>query len=198
MSIRTFPIATLDNNENVCLHYPENTESRLCDTCFRGKDESLAGNFFLWESFEEMRSCAAFREQLESSVIEAIHEYMETDPEEGHFEESTEIECGFEVGWSSVTSPEGFEADELEPFNLNKHVTGLRVRGTCPKDAPRTSIVTVVYSLYHSFEKKNWSAVIRSIYPGTDVGILRPTGGVKDLTVREGVVFFDWKHPGSP
>lgn len=194
--VRTFLFHTLSNCENVYITFPSHVEERLMGTCFRGRALARAGNFSQWSSFYEMRSNEFFRNQLESDVIESINEYL-TEPFEGRMDESFELEFDFEVGWSSTEGSESFSADELEPYALNQVVTCMRVRAESNKLAPRTNIVTVVYTLFHDAENMNWNAVIYSIYPGEDVGPLRPEDDVSDLTEREGVVFYPWECPGQ-
>lgn len=194
--IRSFLIGTLLNHENVYLVYPETTEARLSGTCFRGTDIECAGNFSLWATFEDMRRDKAFRELLEFEIMRAAQEYLNDESSDTRFDESIEIEHDQEVGWASTSPIDDFSEDDLEPFQPNKRVTGLKVRVDSGKLAPKTSLVTVVYSLYRHEDQMNWTAVIHSIYPGEDIGPLEVLGQYTDVSERERIAFFDWSHPG--
>lgn len=195
-AIRSFLIGTLTNHENVFLVFPEKTEARLSGTCFRGKDIECAGNFSLWSTFSDLRRDAIFRQMLEDEVVKAAQGYIDAESQETRFDESIEIEHEVEVGWASTSPINDFDDEDLEPFEPNKRVTGMRVRLNSDKLAPKTRLVTIVYSLYRHTDQMNWTAVIHSMYPGEDIGPLEVQDGYTDISEREGIAFFDWNHPG--
>jgi hypothetical protein len=96
------------------------------------------------------------------------------------------------IGWSSTDDRILHANICLEPFAINGRATGYRIRPD-RKDilAPKTKIMTIIYNL--AFEANQLLVHIVSMYPGPDIGEL-----IEDVSEREGVVFFDWNHPGEP
>lgn len=178
------------------------TCERLATKCFRKTEKPLSGNFAFWNDLLSMWKDADIRSSLLDDVMTAILEAND-------FPTTTqrlEIDYGSDVGWSSTSrridgathnswrSPNDEIVDNrlVETFEPNKKSTALRVRlDRTDIKAPLTNRLTIVYEL--KFEPNHgWVVVIHSVYPGENVGLLRG-----DVTAREGVVFFDFNHPGE-
>lgn len=175
---------TNPTSANLLLICPENTEQRLKKTCFRGRDQKLAGNFKLWESVK-----AVFTGSVLNKLTEDAVEQWKLGKFVTH---SITFEMPIHVGWESTISKELCSEATLEEFFPNKKSRALRVRPDSTELlAPLTKDITIVYQLV----KKNDSAakvIVWSMYPGTDIGEL-----YGDVTEREGRVFIDWNHPGE-
>lgn len=105
------------------------------------------------------------------------------------------IEVHFEdtiAGWSSTADIRNFKEKDLEWFCPNNHSRALRVKLSSRHIfAPVTKTMTLVFEL--KSERNAPTIMVRSMYPGRDVGKLDG-----DITEREGLVFFDWDHQGEP
>ena len=77
------------------------------------------------------------------------------------------------------------------PAALSKKSQGLFVDST-GISAPRTRDVTVIYGISEGKRGDDVVVILRSMYPGPDVGELKG-----DVSVREGRVFFDWNVAGD-
>jgi len=162
---------------------PQQTEARLAGTCFRGISLKKAGNFKLWESATEL-----FQDQ---TVVRLLLEELDSQWVEGELGVfSATFIHPEQIGWESTSPISAEVADALEPFNLNRHSTGLRVRADrTDMLAPLTHGLTVIYELKDDCGGP--ISIIRSIYPGADVGELDG-----DVTNREQRYFYGWEHPG--
>lgn len=171
------------NLVNMLVICPIKTKERLQTTCFRGRDQKLAGNFKLWESVEDM---------FEGSILNKVTDDVWEQWEHGVFgTHSVTFEMPIHVGWESTVSRDKYSMDDLEDFSPNKRSSALRIRpGRTEHLAPLTRDITIVYQL----EEQRGAAkvTIWSMYPGVDIGELDG-----DITEREGRVFFDWNHPGE-
>src|SRR3989344_8566249 len=138
----SYPCGTVSNGEPLQVIMRQPTHERLRSTCFRGAHIQKAGNFFRWETL------AALIRELKVDIQAWAHELIAErvqDPQADHStEESCEIECGMNVGWSSTDSLESYEREELEPFKPNARSTGLRLRRDSKRCAPQTRLVTLV------------------------------------------------------
>ncbi len=153
-------------------------------TCFRGKDKACAGNFFLFESPEEIFKQQIVLESLLLDLPEAIRENYESN--------SIEVEFEFPIGWSGTDNIKKYGTADLEKFNLNKKASGLRIKINRRRIlAPITNLMTVVYEVKN--EDGKILVIIHSFYPGPDIGEI-----IGNVSNREQRVFFDWNHPGSP
>ncbi|MFH0928101.1 MAG: hypothetical protein V1821_01365 [bacterium] len=161
-------------------------EERLARTCFRPLSEPRAGNF---QRFRSAREIIARRGIIQKLQEECLGELRELQGDESRFSFSLQ-DLGF-VGWSSTAPREGFLAEQLEPLELNWRATALRVKKDLELLAPPTREITFVVNL--KMTPREVILFVFSIYPGPDVGEL-----VGDVSLREGVVFFDWNHPGKP
>jgi hypothetical protein len=162
------------------------TWNRLKDTCFRGTNKALAGNFSKWHNHNEMfcKPENFIREQLLADADEAIKKHTRTNSFSIHF--------GEYIGWSSTENRGQHSAMWLEQFNINKRATGYRVKTDWQNIlAPKTMILTIIYEV--KYEDDQIVLIIRSMYPGPDIGEL-----IGDVSALENIVFFDWNHPGEP
>lgn len=162
---------------------PIKTEERLKTTCFRGRNQKLAGNFKLWESVEEM---------FKSSAINELKDDFWEQWRKCEFgTHSVTIEMPVHIGWESTANKDKYPMDTLEEFCPNRRSTALRIRSNRTEHlAPLTKDITIVYQLED--QRGEPKVTIWSLYPGDDIGEL-----VGDITQREGRVFFDWNHPGE-
>ncbi len=178
-----YKTCVLPNETDIKLVVRDVTEKRLSGTCFCGQDVGFAGNFSRWASVRNLLGDPIVTREL----LADLYERCLTKDLGTH---SIEIDYHSMVGWSS-TAPRGdYRAEDLEPFQPNRRSVALRVKSDTGFLAPRTSKLTIVFEF--KFECRLPVAVIHSIYPGKDVGELSG-----DVTEREGVVFFDWSHPGA-
>lgn len=167
---------------------PGHQIKRMQDKCFRPNDQALAGNFSLWETPQEMLCDYTV---IHSLIQHGLEIWKSGDIGSTH---SIQIEHEKLIGWSS-TYPIGFYRDYmLEEFQVGKHATGLRVKAEyAGMSAPQSHIVTVVINVSETWGKNRQPKLtIHSCYPGKDVGELEG-----DVSKREGIVFFDWNHPGE-
>lgn len=179
--MKTSYIAT--DKGQVRIIIPQKTRERLAGLCFR-PNARLAGNFSRWRDaeaiFRDSEVRALFRADLEEAIAD-----------ECFGTQSVSIECHKPVGWSSTAPISGVKDDDRERFEPNKKSTGWRVRRDADHlQAPQTSELTIVYALRR--DDHEFVATIYSLYPGPDVGEL-----IDDVSEREGVVFFDFAHPGA-
>lgn len=187
--MRTF-ICRMPDKTPVYIVMTSEVETRLNGTCFRGRSVARAGNFLLYGSYKD------FMDDIQISInMLRICRREILEANSSRFNRRTSFELKDYVGWSSTTDIELFRPDELEPFPLNKSVTAMRVISRdC--EAPLTKTVTVAID-FRNIENV-WQAYICTIYPGRDVGELKPAGGITDVSARERRAFFDWDHPGEP
>jgi hypothetical protein len=160
------------------------TYMRLKGTCFRAKRLSLAGNFFRWDSPMEVIN--------DRDVLPALMNDINKQWKMRDFNTvSISIMLTSPAGWESTAPRENYQKEDLEEFKPNKKSKALRIKKNRKNLlAPKTSKVTVIYQL--TLQDDNTPVVmVHSMYPGTDVGEL--TG---NITEREGLIFFDWNHPG--
>jgi hypothetical protein len=159
-------------------------EQRLSQTCFRGAHCRCAGNFFRFESAIAVFNCEEVWRPFSEEILEMW--------EKNDFGFSSfSILCDRPVGWSSTMPIESVGLEGCEQFNPNRRSSGLRVKINRRNImAPTTSIITFVVEFRS--EDNVPAVVIHSMYPGVDIGKL-----VGNVTEREGVVFFDWNHPGE-
>lgn len=162
------------------------TGKRLRNTCFRGRNKRLAGNFFLWSHPEEPFSNFIVR----GAFLESVSRLANSD-QTGQQISSVTARCSEPVGWESTAPLSDYGDNVLEEFAPNRKSRALRVKPECKfMPAPLTRRVTLVYTL-HAEEGRGWVAIIRTLYPGVNIGELKG-----DVTRRERRVFFDWNHPG--
>lgn len=159
------------------------TESRLSRTSFRGVQKRLAGNFHRFSTARHLILDPEINVHLVDAAKESYHL--------GYKVNSTTIQCGSLVGWASSDDVDLYTDDDVELFSPSRKSTALRVKlDRLTLTSPQTDLVTIVYEL--RMELRQVAVIVHSIYPGVDVGEL-----VGDITKREGVVFFDWDHPGE-
>lgn len=161
----------------------DETIERLKTTCFRGKEKALAGNFSAWGDVWEMLRDEFILEELLYEMM-----YLSENNDFGdHSLEVTYRRCA--VGWASTDTIINYGDDDLVVFHPNRKSCALKVSSVEFK-APETQRITFVFEMKE--EGADVTMVIHSIYPGMDIGVLDG-----DITKREGVVFFDWSHPGQ-
>jgi hypothetical protein len=148
------------------------------DKCFRGRECCKAGNFRHWNKVEEVVNDWVLVHLCNKALGVGYGTFSDT------------VDFTDYIGWSS-TAPRGQYSDaDLDGFHPNNHSSALRVVDPT-KSAPLTKSLTIIgeYRKDGGVEK----IIIHSMYPGKYVGVLDG-----DISEREGVVFFDWEHPGEP
>jgi hypothetical protein len=125
-------------------------------------------------------------------VLDALDKEFEDDYKLDQFRtHSFEICFSEKIGWSNTDDLEGYTADMLELFEPNGRSVGYRVKlDRTDLEAPRTNIVTVIYEFRD--EPQGPVAVVHSIYPGKNIGVVRG-----EISKDKAVVFFDYNHPGQ-
>ncbi|MFH1405486.1 MAG: hypothetical protein ABIH21_05360 [Patescibacteria group bacterium] len=178
--------------EAIHLIVPHNTCERLSKTCFRGQ-EALSGNFSQFASAEDVLDDSQVRGKLKVAIEEVLERMNYEGFDDNRFRIT--IQMREPIGWSS-TAPV-FSGCNLEQRNLNPGATALFVTNADIL-APVTNLITFAGELRM---ESDWNmdkphevfVFVRIMYPGANVGML-----VGDVSEREGVVFFDWNHPGEP
>ncbi len=162
--------------------------TRLTGTCFRGKSKALAGNFCRWVNYNEMF------DPNDRFILDQIINDAEVAVKKGCKKNSFSIQFEDWIGWSSTDDRMVHENYRLEHFKINRRASGFRIRPD-RKDvlAPKTRILTIIYEVKYEYENGRITLIIRSMYPGPDIGEL-----VGDVSEREKFVFFGWNHPGEP
>lgn len=162
---------------------PVEVIDRLQRTCFRGVNVRCAGNFFRWPRADLLLWDARIQSHIEKTMLDcwARRRFGNASITIGHEKP---------IGWESTNTRSSYPRKALGPFTPNRKSHALRVMSS-KYVAPKTSLVTIVFEF--KLEHEEPIMVIRSIYPGIDIG---PLAG--DITHRTGRVFFDWNHPGAP
>lgn len=184
-----FLIADLPAGGRIQVTLPDKHAEWLRRNHFRGKNLAMAGNT-RWNSFGEMMRDNDVFERFTANCREVALNATE------NVNESFEIvHPKLMVGWESTAERERFTEEQLEPRFQLPHWRGKWVRRAADRRAPLTNILTFVCTFTHFIrgrELTQWDVVIRSLYPGRDVGDLDG-----DVTAREGCVFYDWTFPGE-
>ena len=169
---------------------PDKHADWLRKTCFRGKDLAFAGNT-RWNSFGQMMQDDDVFERFAANCREVARDATE------NVDESFEIihpkQC---VGWESTAARDRFSQTQLEPRKRDQKWRGEWVRHAANLHASLTNVLTFACTFTHFVREREltqWSVVIRTIYPGRDMGELEG-----DVTAREGRVFYDRTFPGEP
>lgn len=189
MATRLGPTATNERfrrpgGHSITVIMRTSTAERLEDTCFRGYDNPLAGNFWNWESFREVLDNQAIR----SSMLDELDQLYEDDNFNAKY--SFSVRCPEMIGWSSTKLRTGEVDEELVERRLNKRATAMFIRDL-HLPAPLTDWLTFVCEL--KMEKGQFpTAIVHSLYPGEDLGELKG-----DMTERTGRIWFDWENPGT-
>lgn len=160
------------------------TKQYLETTCFRSNCK-CAGNFIFWCSIEDI-----FKN---TSILKLFLEEIQEIWDEGELGEfSIELENDTFIGWESTSPIENYGSEDLEEFKIKKNISAVRIKTErIHLKAPKTKLVTFVLEIKKEFD--NPTVIIHSIYPGVDIGPLND----KNITEREGRLFFDWNHPGE-
>lgn len=162
------------------------TQRRLYTTCFRGTSLPLAGNFLRWDRAYDLLSDPEVSLHLANELTE-LWEMRELQ----FGTHSLNILHSTPVGWESTAPLQDYAKTDLEEFDLNRRSWGLRVKPSrTDLLAPKTNELSIVYEF--KSEDGEPTAIIHSMYPGSDVGEL-----YGNVTNREKRVFFDWNHPGA-
>lgn len=156
---------------------PRRELHRLNSTVFRGKEVRKAGNFCAWDAIVEMLQDPRIKSPLLNSLYFSSSRQVRA-----------EINLEEPVGWTTTERSEFWQPEELEIRDLNKRAKGY-FANVDDAEAPFTSIVTIVLSLRQVGDETH--AILRTTYPGHDVGNLSKRGLIK------GTVFFDWQTPGA-
>lgn len=178
-------IRSLRNGFKAGVAIDEATKARLCTTCFRGC-KALAGNFRFFKDINDFLN----HPTIMTAILEEVQTLVEDSSPLGE-DHSFEIEMGVPVGWSSTDDRTLYHDDVVERKNFGWRNCASALFVQNPRlPAPVTSFITIIFTLSRN-QQGVPGAIIQSIYPGHDVGRLEG-----DMTKREGVVFFDWNHPG--
>ena len=178
---------------NFVVLYPKKTKDRLSRSCFRGKLCRLAGNFFAWNSLDEL--IRDYELDFGSDIYDSFKNF-----DTSGMTKVLSATYDFEdmIGWESTDHVSKYGEDCLEEFNPNGRCSALRIKTTMTNiRAPKTSLMTIKYGIL--IEDGDFIASIQTIYPGVDIGPLNNEYGNEDvdITEREGRIFFDWNHPGE-
>jgi hypothetical protein len=163
------------------------TEERLEKSCFRFNCD-CAGNFFAARSVMDVLNIP----DVSDLFLEEVEEVWEQEKYKEYLYR-VEILTSEYLGWESTAPIEKYDRSDLEIFYPQKGVKAKRVIPSLSGHlkAPQTDWVTLAYDV----KNENGSPVvfINTVYPGRDIGWF----DCKDITEREGRVFFDWNHPGE-
>lgn len=168
----------------------EKTTAFLRAKNFRGSHVHCAGNFSLWESYELFLDDLEVQETLFDDVREAL--------ELEQCERTFDIDWNEIVGWTSTIPLESYDESALESFRPNAKSFALRIKKSRRDiQAPKTTHFTVSYELKREVDwvthLEQYTVVIFSIHTGQNIGTLE---GHKSKP-PDGVLFFDWNHPGE-
>ena len=164
---------------------PQDVIDRLSKTCFRGTHVQCAGNFFRWSGADTLLEDAFVQQLLDQKMEELWTKWRLGIG-------SLLVVYHSQVGWESTVPLKLHRRHLLERFKPNHKSRSLRVKLLLHGvTAPKTNLITIVYDF--KLEEGEPTMIIRSIYPGLDIG---PLAG--DVTRRTQRVFFDWDHPGAP
>ena len=165
--------------------YPA-TEARLAGTCFRDPSIHCSGNFITYRNLEEVFSDATVISALANGIRR-----LPSSVKARNIVYGLSITVDFQdfVGWSSTARRDDFSRNDLEHYQPNRKSYVLRVKKGSGHLAPLARELTTVFD----FSCLDETVLVQTIYPGEDIGPLRG-----DITAREGIVMFDWNHPGQP
>ncbi len=157
---------------------------RFAERRFKGVDVAVAGNFSRWATLQDFMD--------DEFVLDAIDKEIEKTYRKDNFRtNSFEIRFDEPIGWSNTDDLEMYTEEMLERYEPNRRSVGYRVKlDRTDLKAPRTNVVTVTYEFRD--EPDYPVAVIHSIYPGENIGVVRG-----EISKDNAVVFFDYNHPGQ-
>lgn len=165
---------------------PNETRTRLANTCFRGTEIAKSGNLCSWSSFEAMME--------DPLVVDGMLGELDGIFAQRNFDGNWSFTLNFParpIGWSSTILRPVVHAHELDYRPLNKRASAMFFSDP-EYPAPLTHKVTFVCTL--RTENVNvGTALIQSIYPGADVGEIR--GNMTKRT--QGRVWIDFDNPGG-
>jgi DUF1680 family protein len=155
---------------------------------------ALAGNFLWWDTPRQMMEeiWPMITRLCDQEITNNDHKRAEG------FRTRITIQCHRVIGWQSTTSQlqnEMMRREDTEKFQLNHRTTALRVRSDSDLEAPLTDLVTMVINFHWQPDPGYWKGFIQTVYPGEDVGRLRPN--TRKGNFLKGITFFDWDHPGE-
>lgn len=178
----------LSDGSPAVIQWGDATARRLADSCFRGRDKVLAGNFSRWVHLDDFADDTFVRTRLLDDALQSADE-LGALPSLQRRLSFTYPEV---VGWDSTAPRAHFRPTDLEPFSPNRWSAALRVRPDRMRlRAPRTNLITVTYE-FRCTVVDGFIIHIWTVYPGVDIGALQG-----NVTRRENRVFFDWNHPGA-
>jgi hypothetical protein len=168
---------------------------RMEQTCFRGKDLALAGNFALWNDFWEMLQDEIVEDELLCEALEIIEDLQRSGETCKRGYRFT-FEHDMDIGWSSAVPIGDMKGNpRTEPFSPNRWTRAVRVTDEHTL-APSTKMITMAFDIKVDDRADGWVVFVKTIYPGESVQ-LGYEETPKDIDPSE-VVFFDWDHPGEP
>lgn len=161
------------------------TTERLSSTCFRGGRQ--AGDFINWRKPEDVFADEYVQREFLTDVAELAGQRGQN---HSKFSQSVTIVCPEKIGWRGTHQSSLYTAKQLEPFKPNKKSSAWRIKPGIAL-APLTRDLTIIYELVWN-DGQGWAAIVHSLYPGPDIGVLHG-----NITERELVVFFAWDNPGE-
>ncbi len=174
------------------------TKRRLAENCFRGRDLRAAGNLCRWDDEDALFEDKTFVELLLAACHEALRGVTIS---RNGITRNVEVEYPQYVGWSSTAPIDSVSSRVLERYEPNPYTVARRVQPSATAVlAPRTKLLTLAVEFRRA--RGGIEAIVHTIYPGPNIGALRRDPGDQNpqrlnVTEREGVVFFDWNHPGE-
>ncbi len=177
------------------------TEDRLIGTCFRGKEHALAGNFCRWDGAREFLDDPEVRETLARWIERAVNEpRVEL---KAKFDARVCLPFSGAVGWGS-TIPQSLVDGKLpeRPFPNKPDTIASWVPWNATLLAPATNLVTLSARFRTRTRLGCWEAELGTVYPGADIGPLRPPDLRPDhayfISRHRRIAFFEWTHRGEP
>lgn len=179
------PYLNLVSGERVEVVMTKEGGGRLAGTCFRGTDCRQAGNFFQWPYFSAFIEDEDVQDKLKLKLAALV-----ANASVNHHHRF-ELEFSHDIGWDSVMEVKDLTDEDLascETRKLNRRASALFL----PDGkilAPKTNVLTMVVGQRH---KQHWQFIIRTIYPGYDIGTM-----AGDMTQRFSFVWMPWSNPGE-
>ncbi len=178
----------LPDNSPVLIIMSNKVSHRLADTCFRGNDQFLAGNFRDWMSMMDMCEDDDFLDPF----LQKVQKVADQDRHQKTQRCEVSVWNLDGVGWSSTINRDSVDDSDLKAFDQPewRSWTVMRVKPESADRilAPVTCKVTVAYRLVLD---GCWKVIIQSIYPGPDIGRL------KGNLTNQPWAMLDWNHPGA-
>lgn len=192
----------VERGDPIVVVFPGEVLDRLANTCFRGRDSPLAGNFCRFDTADELLADPEFAGQLAEQIRRIVR-----DADDGNRRGiSARLTIYFDkaVGWASTALKTEFDLEtETDEYCPNEYTVVRRVKRSLADEHPAPATFDITLSVWLTESAKGWRCTVHSIYPGPDIGPLSPPkhmrgGPPLDITKTEHMVMFDWNHPGKP